>query len=65
MLEQLKAWFKRRGHKWSYRNPYDRTCKVCKRHEVEYSLGFGSAWFRSWWETYSNGEETHPCSEKD
>lgn len=22
-------------HKWAYRNPYDRTCKICGRNEQE------------------------------
>lgn len=44
-------------HTWVYRNPYDRTCSVCKRNEVEHchtmdDWGSGS----SWWEVFDNGD---------
>lgn len=42
-------------HKWEYRNPSDRTCKICGRREVEhYWAGFPE---QSWWEVFDEGNE--------
>lgn len=43
-------------HKWAYRNPYDRTCKMCGRHEVSHCADLDS-WNRAWWETWNDGDE--------
>lgn len=43
-------------HHWQYRNPFDRTCKVCGRHEVGHSLPWN--WnhrFKWWWEVFNEG----------
>lgn len=42
-------------HKWEYRNPYNRRCTVCGRHEFMHSRDntFGSP---SWWEIFSDGD---------
>ena len=45
------------GHRWKYRNPYDRTCKVCNRHEVSHCWDLKS-WNRSWWEIFDEGDAT-------
>lgn len=37
-------------HAWSYRNPYDRTCTVCRRHEVAHTDGRAQ-----WWEVFCDG----------
>lgn len=41
-------------HKWEYRNPYDRTCKVCGRHEVSHC--WAGSWGSSWWEVFREGD---------
>ena len=41
-------------HKWEYRNPYDRTCSVCGRHEVSHC--YSGEWSRSWWECFDDGD---------
>jgi hypothetical protein len=49
-------------HQWKYRNPYDRTCKVCDRHEVAFSYDWSGPF---WWEVYSEGNpEAHKRSTK-
>lgn len=44
------------SHKWGYRNPYYRICKVCDRREVSHCADFES-WYKSWWETFDDGDE--------
>lgn len=51
MIKKL-LWRIFKWHSWEYRNPYDRTCKVCGKREVAHSFG-GSSWF---WEVFSNGD---------
>ncbi len=34
-------------HTWEYRNPFDRVCTKCGRHENAYQYSWGG---RSWWE---------------
>lgn len=39
----IREWLKRHGerrHRWSYRNPANRTCRKCGRHEQQY-IGMG------------------------
>lgn len=47
-------------HKWQYRNPYDRTCKICGRNEQEecWPDEFRRYGFRAkgWWEVYREGD---------
>lgn len=38
-------------HDRAYRNPHNRRCAVCGRHDVEYSNDH-----IYWWETYDEGE---------
>lgn len=40
------------AHRWVYRNPYDRTCSVCGRHEVEHR------YYDTYddWEVFSEGD---------
>lgn len=49
-------WIKRllaRRHKWEYRNPYDRRCRICGRIEVAHCL---DDWSRDWWEVFNEGD---------
>lgn len=41
-------------HKWVYRNPYDRTCTVCARREVVYSLDMTDS---GRWDAIRDGDE--------
>lgn len=44
-------------HRWVYRNPHDRTCKICGKHEVEhYSLGFANKRY-NFWDVWVDGDE--------
>lgn len=52
-------WVKRvlkKHHSWVYRNPYDRRCSVCNRHEVSHC--FPDNWNASWWEVFNDGDIT-------
>lgn len=40
-------------HVWSYRNPHDRTCDGCGRHQVEHARHYTDT--RGWWETFQEG----------
>ena len=49
-------------HDWEYRNPADRTCKICGQHEMEecwawdyQRRGLGAG---GWWEIYKPGDMT-------
>lgn len=42
-------------HQWKYRNPYNRTCQVCGRHEVRHRWA-GDAHRLGWWEVFDNGD---------
>ena len=48
------------GHKWKYRNPYDRTCSVCGRNEQEecWAEDFNIRGFNApgTWEVYREGD---------
>lgn len=59
MISWLKLMFSvLRGHRWSYHNPYDRTCTVCARHEVEHCWAGHPN--QSWWEVFDEGNpEAH------
>ena len=50
-------------HTWSYRNPFDRTCTVCKRHEVNHCMAGGNIWTKpGWWEVFNDGDmNANPC----
>lgn len=40
-------------HKWSYRNPFDRTCDICQKHQQEYARVFEGEnpfYKQGWWE---------------
>lgn len=59
LLNNIKKWFKRTfwRHKWDYRNPYDRYCSVCHRHEVVYSWNLtGSGIHRDHWVEHDEGD---------
>ncbi len=32
------------SHEWVYRRPNDRTCRVCRRHELHVESATGEAW---------------------
>lgn len=49
-------------HLWSYRNPYDRRCKKCCRHEVVHTCRVTGS---NSWEVFHPGVVDHPCSKKD
>ena len=57
MIKWLRRW-KKSLHVWEYRNPFDRTCSVCGRHEVKYCNDIKDARdpFSGWWEVYSDGD---------
>lgn len=40
-------------HVWSYRNPHDRTCEKCGRHQVEHHHIVSER--STWWETFRQG----------
>lgn len=40
-------------HVWHYRNPHDRTCEGCGRHQVEHARHYTDS--RGWWETFREG----------
>lgn len=53
--------FLSRFHRWQYRNPYDRTCLICGRHEVNYTWTIyptNPMTQRGWWEAHSEGDPT-------
>ena len=53
------------GHRWKYRNPYDRTCKICGRNEVSHCWDLKS-WNTSWWEVFDEGNpELHRSARPD
>lgn len=41
-------------HKWDYHNPYNRTCKICMRHEVKHCRSL-ETWRYDWWEVFFEG----------
>ena len=42
-------------HRWEYRNPYNRTCSICDRHEVMHYHSWNPN--ARWWETFDKGNE--------
>lgn len=50
-------------HSWRYRNPYDRTCDVCGRHEVEHCYDLTDKY--GFWEVFHEGRRGHKCSADD
>jgi hypothetical protein len=71
MLPRLKLWFRKTfwAHKWKYRNPYNRSCVTCGRHEIEFSDNgkkpFDRTRGRHWWEAYNEGDETKHYTPKN
>lgn len=53
------------AHKWTYRNPSTRTCKVCDRQEDEFCRQYEQGRSPGWWEAMRPGNKGHRCSEKD
>lgn len=53
-------------HQWEYRNPYDRTCTVCNRHEVNHCTPGGNVLTKpGWWEVFRDGNpNAKPCGRK-
>lgn len=45
------------SHEWSYRNPYNRYCTVCGRHEIVHSNGEHGFAERTWWEVFDEGQK--------
>ena len=43
------------GCKCKYRNPYDRSSKICGRHEVAHGWSETSS---HWWEVFSDGDKS-------
>ena len=43
------------GHNWDWYNPHDRTCKRCKKHQIEFSeammVNLGYIKMFDYWET--------------
>lgn len=40
-------------HRWIYRNPYDRACRICSKHQQEFAYVFegeNPLYKRGWWE---------------
>lgn len=63
----LTLWEEKSPHIWSYRNPYDRTCTKCKRHEQEECWADEYARYGmesiGTWEVYNEGDGS--CQKKD
>lgn len=54
-----------RMHHWRYRNPFDRTCRVCGRHEVFHGFDTALTHQNGWWELFDDGDATaKPCGRK-
>ena len=65
LIFRIQEWREERKHKWSYRNPANRTCLVCGRHEEQMCNSWDFARkglaARSWWEVFNPGDATkHP-----
>lgn len=46
-----------RFHRWDYLNPYNRTCSICGRNEVQYCASMSlEDWRRGWWEPHVEGD---------
>jgi hypothetical protein len=59
MISKIKA---RLGmHLWVYRNPYDRTCRVCGKHQVEHMFLVNPPVY-PWWGTFGNGRPGYRCN---
>lgn len=43
-------------HRWEYRNPFDRRCTVCGKHQVKHC--WPCDYLRDWWETWEDGDIT-------
>lgn len=53
-----------RLHRWSYRNPYERRCLACGRHEVMHTWNTAPP-SGSWWEVFDDGDASvKPCGKK-
>ncbi len=56
LIDLWQSW----PHRWEYRNPYDRTCKICGRHEQEECWADEYARYgmraRGTWEVYREGD---------
>lgn len=52
-LRQIIRWL----HDWDYRNPFDRTCRICHRHETKWCHPWQNALSRAngWWEVQRDG----------
>lgn len=63
-LTVMFRWIRRKlgMHEWEYRNPYDRTCEVCGRHEVQYCWSWD--WGGGWWESHDDGDTSKHQREK-
>lgn len=62
---RIAAWMGLPVHDYRYRNPYDRTCRNCRRSQNEYMWSWQSWRDRGWWEVMHPGYRGHRCSEKD
>lgn len=63
---RIAAWMGLPVHDYRYRNPYDRTCRNCRRTENEYCWDMSEFYSRNaWWEVMHPGYRGHRCSEKD
>lgn len=52
-------------HTWKYRNPFNRRCSVCGRHEVFHSYDPILTKVTGWWEIFKDGDSTaKPCGKK-
>lgn len=65
MIATLHRWWRGR-HKWEYRNPYDRTCAICGRHEVQYCADWRDVFdrFKGWWEAHREGNPALHAKER-
>ncbi len=48
-------------HVWVYRNPSDRKCKTCGRHEQEYTWNVHPPTL-PWWEALDEGTPNQTCN---
>ena len=45
-------------HSWVYRNPYDKRCRVCKRHEVMHYTHNRIGAKVTFWDVFDDGDVT-------
>ena len=57
MIHAIRRWWRSR-HRWNYHNPYERTCDICGRREVQHCADIKHFYnaFKGWWEVWDRGD---------